>query len=474
MVATRDPRGQLGPAQVTRSDTKMAELRDIMTNNLLVDIENPRLPEEHDSQFAAIRAMLGIEATKTLALAQAIATEGFSPFERLFVTPSSDSPNRFIVLEGNRRLTALKLLAEPKLGQDVLTPAQQKKVKAWSDDYRARGEVKTIECLIFAAREDASLWIERRHMGDQGGVGIVRWGATEAARFNARRRGKRSRELQVLDFVTTHAKLDDDTRGRIRNVSITNLKRLISDEAVRKAVGLEIAADGALTTRHSEEDTVKPLLRIISDLAHEKIKVKDIYTSSDRKKYLRKISAELPKAAPELPIPAPLATAAPAATSAKHSAIGARRNAVQRVRKALIPSSCAMNIKNPKLLQIYRELRTLDIVDYSNAAAVLFRVFVELSIDHYIEQNKLMPPSQADNCKLRDKLKKSADSLESSGKLLRDQAKAARAAAQDQQLLHTSVTTMHQYVHNKFFSPKPSDLRSSWDNLQPFLEAVWK
>ena len=451
----------------------MAELRDIMTNNLLVDIENPRLPEEHDSQFAAIRAMLSIEATKTLALAQAIATEGFSTFERLFVTPSSDNPNRFIVLEGNRRLTALKLLAEPKIGQDVLPAAQHRKVKAWSDQYHARGEVKTIECLVFAVREDANPWIERRHMGDQGGVGIVRWGGTETARFNARRRGKRSRELQVLDYVTTHAKLDEDTRGRIRNVSITNLKRLMSDEAVRKAVGLEIAADGGLTTRHSEEHTVKPLLRIISDLAHEKIKVKDIYSASDRKKYLRKISTALPKMVPELPIPTPLAAANPALVAPKHSAIGVRRSTVQRVRKALIPSSCAMNISNSKILQIYRELRTLDVVEYSNAVAVLFRVFVELSIDHYIQQENLMPPTQADNCKLRDKLKKSADSLESSGKLLRDQAKASRAAAQDQQLLHTSITTMNQYVHNRHFSPRPSDLRASWDNLQPFLEAIW-
>lgn len=51
----------------------MADVREIVTSSLLIDLRNPRLLEEQSSQHEAIRAMLQTEDTKTLALVQAIA-----------------------------------------------------------------------------------------------------------------------------------------------------------------------------------------------------------------------------------------------------------------------------------------------------------------------------------------------------------------------------------------------------------------
>lgn len=453
----------------------MSERREIAVSNLLLDTQNPRLAQGQQSQLETLHAMLRAEGPKTLALAESIAHEGLSLVERLIVTPAPDQPKRYIVLEGNRRLTALRILSEPALAAPVLTSALMKKLTRWSADYRNRGEIARVECVVFENRDASSAWIERRHRGDQAGLGIVRWGATEAARFDARKPGgKYLPELQVLDFFFQHADIDDDTKQRLDKVSISNLERLISDKVVRQMIGLTVRK-GRVEALFPTEEVLKPLTRIMHDLAHEKVKVGHIYDADDRLAYVKsfkvgempKPSAALDDAEPLLPDVAPAPTRSSGGTSDKTSK-------PPKPRTILIPGTCALKITVARLVDIARELRKLKLDDYPNAIGVLFRVFIELSVDEVVEKNKLMTVQQADNAKLRDKLTLVADHLQSQNLLTAQQARAVKKAATDQHLLHSSITTFHQYVHNKHFTPSPSDLRAAWDNLQLFIEAIWR
>jgi len=453
----------------------MTEQREIAVTNLLLDLENPRLAEGQQSQIETLHAMLTAEGPKTLALAESIANEGVSPMERLLVMPSEQDANRFVVLEGNRRLTALKILAEPAMADSVLTPAQRKRLQKWSIEYRKHGEVERVECVIFSTREEANPWVERRHRGDQGGVGTVRWGATEAARFDARRSGKRRPELQVLDYVAQHAELDTATREKLHDASITNLKRLVADKAVRDRLGLQIDDEGRVLSRYPEKETLKGLVRIVQDLAHDKIKVADIYTAKDRQQYLGRFkTSELPTASKALPTPGPLIGDGGLGVRPVGGVVSTKKAVPSpKLRATLIPTACKLNVTVAKLRNIYRELRKLKIEDYPNAVAVLMRVFVELSVDEVIEKGKLMTEQELQGSKLRHKLTKVAEHLKAAGSLSDKQVKAVKKAAVDQHLLVSSVTTFHQYVHNQHFSASPTDLRAAWDNLQPFFEAIW-
>ena len=71
-------------------------------------------------------------------------------------------------------------------------------------------------------------------------------------------------------------------------------------------------------------------------------------------------------------------------------------------RTALIPRECHLNINPPRINSIYIELLTLTVNQYANACAVLFRVFIELSVDHAIEQNTLMTEEAAEMRHLRN------------------------------------------------------------------------
>jgi hypothetical protein len=35
------------------------------------------------------------------------------------------------------------------------------------------------------------------------------------------------------------------------------------------------------------------------------------------------------------------------------------------------------------------------------------------------------------------------------------------------------VDTLHNYVHNLFYSPTERDLTVAWDNSQPYFEKIW-
>ncbi len=79
-------------------------------NQLLLDAENPRLPEAIERGQQALVDYIA-ETTSIVELMMAMGENGYFPGEPLIVIP--DGAGRYIVVEGNRRLTALKLLQDP-------------------------------------------------------------------------------------------------------------------------------------------------------------------------------------------------------------------------------------------------------------------------------------------------------------------------------------------------------------------------
>lgn len=79
-------------------------------DDLVFDPQNPRLPEKlkHSSEDEVINYML--EDANLLELMTSIAEQGFFDGEPLLVVPSLNIKGKFEVVEGNRRLTAVKVL----------------------------------------------------------------------------------------------------------------------------------------------------------------------------------------------------------------------------------------------------------------------------------------------------------------------------------------------------------------------------
>ena len=56
-----------------------------------------------------------------------------------------------------------------------------------------------------------------------------------------------------------------------------------------------------------------------------------------------------------------------------------------------MPKGCPVNVTDNRIAEIYKELRTLKLEEgpspAPNAIAVLLRVFLEMSVDHFLENN---------------------------------------------------------------------------------------
>lgn len=452
----------------------MTVSREIPLNSLVLDSENPRLDAVQDSQRDTIRAMIEAQGEKLVALAADIEENRLDPSQSLIVMPEGDTGKRFIVLEGNRRTTALKLLDHPELAEGHLQPALYRRLTDLGQRF-AKNPLRTVRCAVVNSRDEADHWIMLRHTGEQQGAGIVSWGATESARFAARR-GKSSAALKVLEFVREHAGLDDATQAKLGKLSITNLQRLINDPYVRSKLGIEKEKE-EISTQYPTEEVVKGLARIVLDLANQGIIVSDIDTKEQRKKYVNGFKKEeLPDKATMGNDAQPLGTlgkaAGTTATAGKKSA-PKPSTSTRAVRNTLIPKSCLLRISSPRIDKIYRELRRIRLDDFPNAAGVLLRVFLELSAEEYVTREKLMPQQQLDNAKLRDKISAAANHLESKGLITQQQLQPVRRAIQEQHPLAASLKTMHGYVHNPHFNPSPTELRTAWDNFEPFLQTLW-
>ncbi|HHJ1694425.1 TPA: hypothetical protein ACQGUE_006064, partial [Pseudomonas aeruginosa] len=91
-------------------------IKSIPLNLIKLDQENVRFGNDiAQNQREAIDLIMADpeDAKKLLRLAEHIAENGLDPTELQLVTPDGDG--NYIVLEGNRRLTALKLLQKPDL-----------------------------------------------------------------------------------------------------------------------------------------------------------------------------------------------------------------------------------------------------------------------------------------------------------------------------------------------------------------------
>ena len=442
----------------------MHKAEPIPVDRLLIDTENPRLAGSLEDQRAAICAVAVNQGPKLAVLAKDIAEHRLNPMDSLMVMPFEEDPQYFVVLEGNRRLAALKILEDPGLISGAVEDAIVSRFRKLTAQYK--DAVKAAECVVFGSRADAAHWIELRHTGENEGAGIVKWGGKETARFR-QRSGQKEPHLQVLDFLETRG---DIGKGTSQRVPVTSLKRLLGDPYVRKTLGIDLRL-GVVVARVADDTQIaRGLKRIVEDIASGEVPVKKIYTKDDRKRYVDALPLEdLPDTSDLMPGSRPLGSP-PGPQDQKQPSRKPKTARPSKKRPTLIPRGLVLSIGQPRIDSICRELKKLTIEEYTNAVSVLFRVFLELSADAYITGKHV---GTNENPRLSTKLLAVGDDLKGRGKLDDQQLKPVRRAAQKDSLLASTITTMNQYVHNPYFHPAPSDLTAAWDSLQPFIEAIW-
>jgi ParB-like nuclease domain len=141
----------------------------VPVKKLLFDPKNPRLPSSvNPSDEKEVIEWMLRDAT-VIELMGSIATNGYFPGEPLLVIPAKDG--HFFVVEGNRRLTAAKLLTNPNLA-----PVRLKSVTTMSDE--AKEKPDQLPVLIYPKREDILEYLGYRHI-----TGVKQWEPLAKAKY---------------------------------------------------------------------------------------------------------------------------------------------------------------------------------------------------------------------------------------------------------------------------------------------------
>lgn len=441
-------------------------LQVINVSNLLLDTENPRLPAHAPDQPSTIQAMAQTQGKNLVGMAEHLIRYGPSPVDLPIVMPSED--NCFIVLDGNRRLTAIKSLENPTLIDGAVTQSVLKQIKNLAQTYHAN-PVEELRCYVVSSRAEADPWIQNRHRGLQGGSGLYEWDGYVAARYDALT-GDKSVALQIIDFVTGHSKLSEKTLETIRTgkFPVTTLERIVKTPYVREKLGFDIK-NSEVITRLPNSEIIKGLARIVEDVGTGDITVTDVKKVDQRIKYVDAFASDdLPDLTKASDKSRPIDQESPNPRTKRN-----RHSPKPRTRATLIPHNLVLNIPQHRIEAIATELRSLNVDKYPNAAAVMMRVFIELSLDHFLENTVGWPSQQVDGSYLAQKLSASANYFDQNGTMSKQELAPVKKAAGGQTLLAASVKTMNGYVHNRYFSAIASELRTAWDDLQAFMTNIW-
>jgi len=436
--------------------------------------ENARLPDKYfnTDESELINFFLSKPDFKIKSLLEAIIKDFDLPQIEKLVVFNDNGMNT--VLEGNRRLVAYKLLNNPEFTSDLALKkylTEQKIHTNFSDNY-------LLECLVTDNKEEGYRYIDRKHAN---GNNEVNWQDAERAHYNVRRGSKNQGELIKIGITRIVRSLDlpDEMKDQILGSGyVTTFFRIMTTSPSKNEYGYEIDDNGDLIVK---DPKFKEKLKIIiynvlnkKDFSGNDIDSRSLNKTDKIEDYIKSIKVDdTPKVDDEI---RKNTTQSIFGDKIVTVASGKKQKILPKstIRNYLIPSSCRLSISETKINNIYLELRNDLLLDDSNkavpnAVGVLFRVFLEISIDCFLEKEGVRLPNET---KLSGKITKCSEILETKNLATKKQLSNIRKVATDKNHL-LCIQNFHDYIHSYKTQPTSSDLKLKWDNLEEFFQILW-
>ncbi|MCK0144034.1 hypothetical protein MWU78_00040 [Arenibacter sp. F26102] len=140
----------------------------IPLNKLLLDKENPRIHQNISNHITQVSLAEFIYDNFGISdLKDSILKNGYFPVEPMVAIPANDGEGNFIVVEGNRRLTTIKILCDEEYRNKCISQGRR-------EDYTASAKLikslQAIPVVVAANRASVTAYLGVRHLG-----GVVRW-----------------------------------------------------------------------------------------------------------------------------------------------------------------------------------------------------------------------------------------------------------------------------------------------------------
>lgn len=299
--------------------------------------------------------------------------------------------NKYIVLEGNRRIAALKVLQNP-----LLAPSCYAKVKPLSSSIIP---IKQIDVLLAPNRDGVSSLLANRHTKPT----TRPWKPLRQAHFYYSQLSKKTsvedlknkykgvdiekfiRMCEVHKIAASYDFGDIATNNKARNqrtFPVSTIKRLYDDSKFREHLNFEFNKNGEIIIKSSRKRFDEEFKKVILDAVDKKIDTRSLNKEKNREKYYLKLNklnkssreTDSSKYTPEAPI---------------------KRKQSRTI--GLFDRSLICTINSRGIERVFDELQKINYGKFPNAAHDLMRSFLEAVLKEYLKKknHRVIPKRQS-------------------------------------------------------------------------------
>lgn len=380
------------------------ETFDYSLSSLQLDVNNPRInyAEKTLNQTQIMEYL--IEKEGVYELAKKISEEGYFIGEYPIICIEK---NKKIVLEGNRRTAALKLLQDPK----KYLPSIKANILLKNISTNNFQVDRKLKCYISPNRLLANPIIYSRHRGDA----LKKWESGNQYAFVANmyyKDGLSIEDISEILYETTSKiknylkaynlfyeaqQLHFKNTGKFIDIAkfdITNLERFYGFEDARKFLGIDFnMLDGGLQILIDQSEFEKRLSYIFNELLEAKGFSREFNNDNDKQAYVEKLK-KLPQFNFDLKenqvvVESHSSVERKSLEEAKNNTTSRKKSKKHsQINNVIIPRDYYISFDNEKLDLLFEELKQLPIERYYSFA-ILIRTYLEQVLYFYIDKNDL-------------------------------------------------------------------------------------
>lgn len=442
--------------------------------------ENARFPDKYfnSGQNELILFFLGKPDFKIKQLVEEIVKDIDLPqLEKLAVW---NDDGRYVVLEGNRRLAAYKLLANPEIVAD------QKLHKYLADQKKVSGidQSLLLECIV-AEKNVGLRYIDRKHANNNNEVS---WQEPERTTYKIRRGSESQSEFIKTGIANIVRELDlpEEMKDKILGKGfVTTFFRVVAGGPGRAEFGLELDKDNNLIVKDEHfKDKLKVIIhntlqkrdfndKEVDSRSLNKVDKIESYIKSVNPADAKKVENEIKTNTVEDIFGVKTVNIAPVSKTAK----GAEKSPTTRSKP--LPTGLFTSIDVPfriassNLRFMYDELRCIDVAQFPNATHDLLRSFLECGLIVFLKKNNDY-----------DAIQKHAKHNPTLGEMLTHIINGKCSAIPDQNLIDTikqvktdydqaySLERLHMTNHNENWVSTERDVRVAWAKLEGLFKII--
>lgn len=389
-----------------------------------------------------------------------IARKGYFSHELPIVTKENDKQ---VVLEGNRRVAALKAAIHPSL-----VPSYKDRIIEIVKN-SPHLPIEKIEVKVALSRAEALPVIAEIHTT----ASRKKWATLRKAYFYYAQVESDDKTLEALieeypgvnipRFVSMwqmhraacSIKYDrDDIASKVHNqqkFQISTLERLYRNESFQNAFKIRFEENGELKINATQASFKDALKVVVTDIVNGVVDSRKLNKAENVEKHI----ARWPK-------PQEKSSGAPLTTKSFKPVAPAKR---KRKSKGLAAKDMVCTIPYPAVERMLGELKRIDYHDVPNAAHCFLRTMLECSLKAYLEHKNVWKSDPKRYTQLNDVLNEAIEHFKTTNRPL---VQPLRIIREQTKYLH-SADFLNAVHHNHHVFTTPSDVKEAWDQMSPII-----